>query len=314
MNPHPNTPGKSDQTESDKFTRVDRLINAAMDAEASNDFDGANIAWAKIAAMDEASRRSAATLQSGLESLRTPTPTPDVSAKVLNRLGMKQAAKRHLAQSERTAAATLADSPAVAPRTPETRVLKSSRRNRKWYSISPALASFVLGGLASLGLVIAHQYTTSAQLQNTEIVVVPQPLFTQPNTPSELLPPIIATATRVPSLRMGDTSRYDQALQPTVHAANTTTPNYWWRNQAPETLPIMAKERWWTPTSGSAGSDLAQDGKRVDAGQVLLQKHNHNVDLFQLLLGEDAENCSPAPTTIKMTPITQEAKPISKPR
>ncbi len=324
---NPQYPSNFDQPEGDTLARVDRLVNTAMDAEAANDFDGANIAWAKIASMDDASRRSAATLQASLESLRTPAQSPDVSAKVLARLGMKPVSKSHEANVEqvRVAPVVAVSSQSTAPATPalsasprhvsSSRVasstqlasstrLATSHRSRKWYSLSPVLASFVLGGFASLGLVIAHQYTNPSLQPDTAIVVVPLPSISH-TIPSELLPAPVASASRAPSLRMGDTSRYDQALAParpgTADAG--ATHGYWWRVQGPQSpsFPMMAQERWWIAPGSAEGPAL--EPKHMDAGQMLLHKHSHDVDLFQLLLGDHAHHRTdpsdlntPAPT------------------
>lgn len=297
MNPH-----NPKQPESETLARVDRLINTAMDAEAANDFDGANIAWAKIAAMDDASRRSAASLQAGLESLRAPTQTPDVSAKVLARLGMKVPAKRNEAKTD---AVRVDNTPTPVRSThnhPTSRGHKTaSHRTRKWYSMSPVLASFVLGGLASLGLVIAHEYTNPAPQQETAIVVVPQPVFAQSAQPNELLPPPVASASHIPSLRMGDTSQYDHALAPaqTSVASASVQQGYWWRGPASQYVPTVAQERWWINTNAS--ENLAPEPTGTAAGQVLLNEHGHQVDLFQLLLGERSEKVETTDTSKKPT-------------
>lgn len=304
MNPH--TSNNSEHHPDDRgnapVARVDRLINAAMDAEAANDFDGANIAWAKIAAMDDASRRSAAALQAGLESLRAPAQTPDVSAKVLTRLGMTPPTVRHESHQDHSAPGA----------TPSAHKPQAKRVSRKWYSISPLLSSFVLGGLVCLGLVIAHQYTKQPAQRNTEIVVIPQSQFSLPSTPAELLPTPVAAARRTPSLQLGDVSRYDNALLiPTGHVAEAPLTNaQWWK--ADTTQPtILAQERWWTGTSEDG---IASEFQRVNAGQSLPHHHAGAVDLFEVFLGgsvaqSDAAEKHDHPVSKETSTPRQSSKP-----
>jgi hypothetical protein len=299
----------------------DALLNAALDAEAAGDIALAQESWAKIAAMDEARRRSAALLASGLAQLKQGNHAgPDVSGRVLARLnfartewdktiittmpdavtaetaparevsGTAQAMdhlvgegrremRRHRTpmdgqegQAPAGSSHTLAD--ALAFEAAADSAISSGRawgvpsqrahRKRRWYQVSPMLASFVLGGLVTVGLLALKHWTEAPQ---NAAPIAATPLAT-PAEPSQLVPELVRAVPRpAPSLQMGDTRRYTQinGLSPDWRMSQTPTAGRWWETPRDTRAWMALEQRQFAegvrakganPASASSGNTL----------------------------------------------------------
>lgn len=313
----------------------DSLLNAALDAEAVGDIALAQESWAKIAAMDEVRRRSAALLASGLAQLKQGNHArPDMSGQVLARLNLDRTtittmpdavtaetaparevsgtaqAMDHLVgevrremRRQRTpmdgqegeaspgASHKLAD--ALAFEAAADGAINSGRawslptprahRKRRWYQVSPMLASFVLGGLVTVGLVAIKHWTEAPQIA-APIAATPLAI---PSEPSQLVPELVRAAPRPAStLQMGDTRRYTQinGLSPDWRMSQTPTAGRWWETprdarswialeQHPFAEGVRAKGA--NPGSGSSGNTLwfnmLEDDDVLDASTPLVK-------------------------------------------
>lgn len=282
----------------------DALLNAALDAEALGDIALAQESWAKIAAMDEARRRSAALLASGLAQLKQGNQQQvDVSASVLARLsiaqtdraqtdrartdwdrntiqtmpdavtaetaparevsGTAQAMDHMVGEGRREARrnAALTDerhaADALAMEQAADAVISTGRpwglpsqrasqhRKRRWYQVSPMLASFVLGGTVTIGLVMIKHWSDAPAPSAAPIVAAaPAPAA----APSQLVPQLVqSTPAPRPALQMGDTQRYTRidGLTPGWRMSQTPAGGRWWDaggTDAPGLSPVMSMD------------------------------------------------------------------------
>jgi hypothetical protein len=324
----------------------DALLNAALDAEATGDIAVAQESWARIAAMDEARRRSAALLASGLAHLKhADQPAPDVSARVLARLeldktslktmpdavtaetapareeaGAAQAmdhswreARWHrtptdgpVAHEQRAAGMSPADAlafeaaaeAAISTGRPWGLPSQRAHRKRRWYHVSPMLASFLLGGAVTVGLMMLKQRTDGPiAVPAPTVAAVPQAAPASQLVPDLMRPALARVRAQPSSLQLGDTARYTRidGLAPGWRMSQTPSAGRWW-DVPREGGPMMAFEGVAPLATGvkTTGSDQ----KSATMGNTLW---------FNMLEKDDVLD-APAP----LMPL-QPAKPRPKP-